>query len=165
MAHSSSPLACSLYKLRCVISICKLREWKQVIYLDYWSNQIPPAQHFIHMLIGQVHLQSNCHASLLLCTFSLDFPSILYVQSSGQVILRTQLLSKRACNHMNVKKGIQLLLLLAIHHHTTESVQSVYLHQMEVFLEYLELYSALATVNICLQKARRNIFGECTSYI
>ena len=123
MAHSSSPLACSLYKLRCVIFIYKLREWKQVIYLDYWSTQIPPAQHFIHMLIGQVHLQLNCHASLLLCTFSLHFPSISYVQSSGQLILRTQLLSNQACNHMNVKKGIQLLLLLAIHRHTTESAE------------------------------------------
>ncbi len=121
MAHSSSQLACSLYKLRCVISIYKLREWKQVIYLDYWSNQIPPEQHFIHMLIGQVHLESTCHASLLLCTFSLHFPSISYVQSSGQLILRTQLLSNWSSNHMNVKKGIQLLLLLAIHRHTTES--------------------------------------------
>ena len=32
------------------------------------------------------------------------------------------LLSTQACNHMNIKKGIQLLLLLAIHRHTIESV-------------------------------------------
>ena len=31
-------------------------------------------------------------------------------------------LSTQACDHMNVKKGIQLLLLLAIRRHTTESV-------------------------------------------
>ncbi len=122
MAHSSSPLACSLYKLWCVISICKQREQKQVVYLDYWSNQIPPPQHFNHMMISQVHLQSTCHGSILLCIFSLQFPSITYVQSSGQLILRAQLLSNQECNHMNVRNGIQLLLLLAIHRHTTESV-------------------------------------------
>ncbi len=73
------------------------------------------------MLISQVHLEPNCHASLLLCTFSLHLPSISYVQSSGQLTLWAQLLSTHACNHMNAKKGIQLLLILAIHCHTTES--------------------------------------------
>ncbi len=75
------------------------------------------------MLISQVHLEPNCHASLLLCTFSLHLPSISYVQSSGQLSLWTQLSSTHACNHMNAKKGIQLLLILAIHCHTTESVE------------------------------------------
>ncbi len=31
-------------------------------------------------------------------------------------------LSTQACNHMNAKKGIQLVLILAIHRHTNESV-------------------------------------------
>ncbi len=40
---------------------------------------------------------------------------------SLHIIPRIQLLSTQACNHMNTKKGIRLLLLLTIHCHTTES--------------------------------------------
>ncbi len=94
-----------------------------LIWNTYWSafgsklprlQSIPINSDFRSMLGFWLALIGIGHWSRHSC--------ISYVQSSGQLILWTQLLSTQACNHMNAKKGIQLLLLMAIQCHTTESV-------------------------------------------